>query len=237
MDNDGDLDLLVNRTNEDLEVTEIHYYENVGSASAPDFGPGEVNPFNLNQINGYIAIPTFGDLDMDGDYDMLVGTIEYVDTSYITKLSYYENVGTPENAQMNPPVDAPFGLPSDFDSYWRFPRFVDIDADGDLDIMAGEYLEDQDGRFFLYENTTPVSTSEPLADLLVSVSPNPVSDELFIQADFIIEKIEIYNVLGKLVHTAGNVQSISMANHPKGNYFIKIKNDQGEVVTKKILKK
>lgn len=140
LDNDGDLDIILG----DLYANFV-YFQNTGSASAPTFGAPQTNPFGLSAIaNTYTSTPTFVDLDNDGDLDLMVG-------DYYGDYYYFENTGTASApafgaAQMNP-----FGLPNS--GYNTCPTFSDMDGDGDLDLLTGEYY----GDFYYFENTGTVS--------------------------------------------------------------------------------
>lgn len=114
------------------------------SAHAQSFKSPVENPFNIKvQANLYFGAPSFGDLDGDGDLDMLVGV--YGDSS---EMLYYENVGTKQAPSFSAPVSNPFGLDETTIKYIVFPELVDIDGDGDLDILVNDYE-----KVSFYENT------------------------------------------------------------------------------------
>ncbi len=146
LDGDADLDLVITTLDQGLQL-----YTNTGSASSPIFVKqlGADNPFSgLEPV--FFDSPTLGDLDGDGDQDLIVG-------SYIFGiLRYYENTGSAET----PVFEVREGADSPIDGFsaYVFPSFpislaqptlADIDQDGDLDLVVGSYL----GGFQYFENT------------------------------------------------------------------------------------
>ena len=85
LDGDGDFDLLVGESAEDIGT--MQYFENIGSEAAPQFSAPQLNPFGLEPVQ-YFASPAFVDLDGDGDMDLLVGQGDET-------VQYFENIGSP----------------------------------------------------------------------------------------------------------------------------------------------
>jgi hypothetical protein len=139
IDGDGDLDVFVGSL---TGVTS--FFENTGTASAPAFdAPHTTSPFSLAALGGY-ATPTFADLDLDGDFDALVGDVD-------GETFFFENTGTPTAPVFGPPAASPFGL-TDVGGY-SSPTLGDLDGDGDLDAVVGGL----DGGSSFFENTGSAS--------------------------------------------------------------------------------
>jgi len=114
--------------------------------AAQSFAPPIANPFGLDSTY-YFAFPAFADLDGDGDMDLLVG-------EYYGAMQYFENTGSASNPQFAAPQTNPFGLVSTY--YNAFPAFADLDGDGDMDLLVGEYY----GAMQYFENTGSASNPQ-----------------------------------------------------------------------------
>lgn len=125
-------------------------------ANAQSFTAMQTNPFGLQNIGGYsFSNPSLGDIDGDGDLDLISGYYEYDYDSgnFFAKIIYFENIGTNTNPSFAAPQISPFGL-TDIQQYGTLaPTFVDLDGDGDLDIVATDYY----GNFVFFENTGTAS--------------------------------------------------------------------------------
>jgi len=142
IDNDGDYDILAGT----WYAGGITLYENVGTIQNYEFNLITSNWQSI-QISQGKGDPCFGDLDGDGDLDLLVGTGQ-------GKIYHYRNDGTPQVPQMVLITDNFCGIDVIDDAS---PELADIDGDGDLDLFVGrdpsinESIMNQ-GDVYFYEN-------------------------------------------------------------------------------------
>ena len=94
--------------------------------------------WNSPNIGDGAKAAEFGDLDGDGDLDMLVGT-------YSGTVIGYTNIGT--TASPNWLRNASWDTAKI--NYYGAPALADLDGDGDLDLLHGDYY----GDTYAYENT------------------------------------------------------------------------------------
>ena len=73
----------------------------------------------------------------------------------------------------------------------------------------------------------------------IIIFPNPIQDQLFVNATVQLEKASIYTVNGKLVaeHTMPHIAVINTSDLSQGLFFITIEDIEGNKVTKKLVKK
>ncbi|HEY1961534.1 MAG TPA: VCBS repeat-containing protein, partial [Rhizomicrobium sp.] len=155
IDGDGDLDLVVGGASADGGVGTVYMFQNNGGVFTQLTGAS--NPFNNNIVAGTHVNASFGDVDGDGDLDMVVaGDNEDV--------QYYENTGTRtapvfthETGSNNPFNGAYTGGDSTV-------TLVDYDHDGDLDLVAGGSNGGVSSLYYFQNNM-------PLPNLLVQVTP------------------------------------------------------------------
>lgn len=143
LDGDGDLDLVAGGT-----YGQLDYFENTGQVNNPAFGAAVPNPFGLDSIAD-VSNPEFGDLDGDGDMDLMLndGNNNWI---------YVENIGSATAPAFANQVINPFGLGGGFQANYEVHCFGDLDQDGDLDIYSALY----DGNHRYFENVgTPTAPS------------------------------------------------------------------------------
>jgi len=102
-----------------------------------------------------------------------------------------------------------------------------------MDLLVGEY----DGVMQYFENTTisGIATLSLNSDL--KLFPNPVKDVLKIESKQKIERIQVFNVLGKTSAVIENPGSeVSLSNLLPGMYAVKVTYAKGSHAVKKIQK-
>ncbi|MFH0896180.1 MAG: T9SS type A sorting domain-containing protein [Bacteroidota bacterium] len=132
--------------------SQLALFKNTGTKTQPAFALIDTNYANIASLNITAAYPSFGDLDNDGAFEMIVGNSD-------GKLYFYENTAGAGNP-------ATFTLAQ---SSWmnidvgKFstPQLIDIDRDGLLELICGE----RSGKLFYFDNTgtlsSPLFSSSP----------------------------------------------------------------------------
>ncbi len=109
----------------------------------------------------------------------------------------------------------------------------DLDGDGDMDVLSASFDDD---KIAWYENSCILGVNEnALSDF--SVYPNPTTGVLTVQSKTAIVQIEIHNLLGQLVLSNTNQNTIDISGVSQGIYFIKVKDQNGNFGTQKLVKK
>jgi len=153
LDGDGDLDMILGTWR-----NELRYLANEGSATQPRFVL--VDSVYLEITRGSNATPTLGDLDGDGDLDLLVGESSGT-------VNYFVNEGSAREPLFVMVTDEYLEIDVGRRS---FPKLVDADGDGDLDLMIGS---EENG--ILYFRNDPVDGESAFHAV---ESPFPAPDAL-----------------------------------------------------------
>jgi hypothetical protein len=147
IDNDDDLDLFMGSSK--YPLGSINFLENIGSKSNPSFYFADSLYFGITG-GDLSVVPTFGDLDGDDDFDLVIG-------KFNGELDVYINSGSKTSAQYTSsfPLTDNFGDTIDV-GISVSPFLFDIDGDLDLDLILGDYS----GKFSFFRNTGSETTYE-----------------------------------------------------------------------------
>lgn len=146
-DADGLVDLLVSNLSYYDTSSFLATFRNVGSVTDPKFRLTKKNYANLAALNQRALRPTFGDLDGDGDQDMICGNEDGT-------LLYFTNgaaVGNPPQFSLT--NSNYFGI--DVGNY-SAPQLYDMNGDGLLDLVIGKLS----GKLSYYENHGSTSVAD-----------------------------------------------------------------------------
>ncbi len=195
---DGKMDIVVGNLGlYDADVTELYVstlwlYENIGTVSVPSYKLVDSNYVDISSLNldltfnkkTFVLAPTFGDVDGDGDQDMMIG-------DYLGNLHYFENSAGAGNT-MNLALSQAQYLGIDVVKN-SAPQLIDLNRDSLLDIIIGR----QDGFISYYENTgtSTVPSFSLVTDSLGYVNTIRNGEFLANSAPFVYEVAGSYTIL------------------------------------------
>ena len=146
-DGDGLMDMIVANKERylgpGLTPSFLSRFRNAGTSLSPAFEQLDTNWLDLPGYGLESVFPTFGDLDADGDADMILG-------DELGTLHLWENVpvdGVMDLQLLEPAMADAAGTAIDVGQF-ATPFLVDLDGDSDLDLVVGE----KNGNLNLYAN-------------------------------------------------------------------------------------
>ena len=170
-------------------TSSIAYYRNVGDTNFPEFELITRDYNSLSADNRVGLFPTFGDLDDDGDLDMVCGTIS-------GELSYYENIAPAGGLPNFQEVDSNYMSISN--GSYASPTLFDLNEDDLLDLVVGA----RDGTLSYHENigsaTSPQFDQVPTNDTLGGIEYLNPRKNGFIRVSFAVADStdELYAYVG-----------------------------------------
>jgi hypothetical protein len=131
----------------------------------------------IEQVDvGAESVPAIGDLDADGDLDILLANKIDPANNRTAVIYRFENVGT----EASPAFRATGPLAEVTGDFHYAPTLADVDADGDLDLLVGTWNK----GVFLYRNEGTAGSprfariEEPLVDLTRGSHASPALGDL-----------------------------------------------------------
>ena len=151
LDGDGQPELLLGTWNEDVRL-----FARSDAAGAMGWVPVMEGPL-VELPRGSHSVPAAGDLDGDGDLDLLVGEAS-------GEINFFRNVGTPFEPAFELVTESLDGIDVGRRSA---PVLLDLDADADLDLIVGR----EEGGAAVFRNVGGLTTPrfEPAPDLATSL--------------------------------------------------------------------
>ncbi|HNM32202.1 MAG TPA: FG-GAP-like repeat-containing protein [Chitinophagales bacterium] len=183
VDGDGLTDLIIGSSgfieNGNAPICKLLFYKNIGTATQPAFHLQEENFLNVPALGLKDIAPAVGDIDNDGDLDIVLGTSD-------GRIALWENTGTnnvPNFVYRNYIKDISNNEIAIGNN--ATPYLVDINRDGKTDLIIGEkngninyykgtvtndiklsFVTDSLGKINIRPNNLPVGYTQPtIADI------------------------------------------------------------------------
>lgn len=213
VDGDNDMDLLIAGWNESDGEKFVELYINDGSGVfALDTG-SSFTPLSFGSVD-------FGDMDNDGDMDLLLTGSGATATTEI-----YKNNGSGVFTLLSTTIT---GVRS------GDGKFIDFDGDGDLDVVITGW-DESDRIMELWINEGALGV-EDLVLSGIKLYPNPSNDVLNINSKSgELFNLQMFDILGKKLKEVDNSNKIDISELTVGTYFLKISFENYSTI-KKIIK-
>ncbi|GLB52961.1 hypothetical protein NBRC110019_20010 [Neptunitalea chrysea] len=241
IDGDGDMDMLVGERHSygGGYESQIHVYENTAGAGNPIafsnagqiLRSGDTNVLGTGIIGFHMPVPYLVDYDGDTDLDLFVG----LNTG---DLYYFENEGG-TNAHS---FDSGNNVTIDYAYNYTYntrscPLVVDIDEDGDLDLISG-FIDNSgtSGELYLFESDSSTMAINQFETNEISVYPTKVIHELNISGKGEQYNIHVYTTTGQQLISAENVTSVNVSKLKSGIYLAVVADENGVTKTQKFVK-
>lgn len=228
LDRDNDLDIVMSGHSREfldtvnVERVTIKYAKNIGTPNAPQFLGWFEEPFNMKTHGIGEMFLIGGDIDLDGDPDLL-GQGLYDEAP----LYYFENEPTLNGKpDFLFPQLSPFGLPmAGAEEQLIFPTLTDLDGDHDLDLFVTRIVDE---NYYLeyYQNDLSSALAEPGVLDLFSIQPQPVTDQLMVivHTGQSILDMKIMNLTGQVVMDVKAPKfPVMVSDLPPGIYMVELK--------------
>lgn len=228
------------------------FEQNIAQNMVIDNSHGPNGPFNTYFRNRGGLFGIFFSANNSPDQN-LVGN-EIPNTSFPYNIVNYTILGTGHlvHGNNNKGTIDPAGtgnLPDSTYAYTQRPAFVPVNEwakIGTPNVMGSGSIPAKDrwdsGDIFggaCVVPTVGVISIEKETEDEITIFPNPVKEHLTVKSEFLIEKVEVQDLNGKLVKSiAVNAFSATISTHefPKGMYLLLLRNKEGKVYSTKIVK-
>ena len=238
IDADNDYDLIISD-----DHGYFYFYQNDGDSTSAQFTfvTDEWQGITLSPYNCWRGM-SFGDLDDDGDLDLLMDNIWQYD---YCNLRFYRNIGTAQNAIMQ--FETNVFLPG-IEIIDATPILTDIDYDGDLDIFCGGSAGTGGIMFFRNLEVNSVNEGGEIVNRSFSLLPNypnPFNSSTVIP--FTLDRtgritLTIYNQLGQEVdsfiigHSSFGKHEVvwDAFNQASGMYYVRLSVVSGQSSVRKM---
>lgn len=156
------------------------------------------------------------DLDNDGDLDIVLGGL--------WKISWQKNDGDGN-------FDEEIIISREVN--WTLDTQVaDLNNDGITDVLSASF---RDNKLAWYQNG--ILGVPTIAENRITIFPNPVSDILYIKSEQEIDKIELFDIVGRKIADFRQESSIDFAQRSSGLYFVKVFESSGDFQLFRVMKR